>query len=82
MILESKKYCIYHNMLNINSFTIFFVCSTWGGWEPKSSQHLLVTRLRGYAVTRLRGYAVTRMLLYNQLYPRYVTNSDYKSTIF
>ena len=31
------------------------------GWEPKSSQHLLVTQLR--------GYAVTHMLLYDQLYP-------------
>ena len=34
------------------------------GWEPKSSQHLLVTQLR--------GYAVTHMLLYDQLYPRQV----------
>ena len=32
------------------------------GWEPKSSQHLLVTQLR--------GYAVTHMLLYDQLYPK------------
>ena len=31
------------------------------GWEPISSQHLLVTQLR--------GYAVTHMLLYDQLYP-------------
>ena len=55
MILESKKNCIYHNMLNINSFTIFFVCSTWdgweplmGGWEPKSSSRFC------YAVMWLR----------------------------
>ena len=113
MILESKKYCIYQNMLIINSFTIFFVCSTWGGWEPnslkiknknfwfltflakycernhiyfyyylnnnfrfhqkcmvgnpnggwepKSSEHLLVTRLC--------SYAVTHMVLYVQLHP-------------
>ena len=35
-----------------------------GGWEPKSYPP--------FWVTQLRGYAVTHMLLYNQLYPRYV----------
>ena len=43
-----------------------------GGWEPKSSQHLLVTWLRGYAVTRLCGYAYCIVCsitpLYNTLY--------------
>ena len=41
------------------------------GWEPKSSQHLLVTQLR--------GYAVTHMLLYDQLYPHNTHNNKFET---
>ena len=61
-------------MLNINSLTIFFVCSTWGGWEPNPLKiKIKISSSSHFCVTQLRGYAVTRMLLYNQLYPKKVS---------
>ena len=53
-------------MININSFTIFFVCSTWGCWEPNSLKKIMVPHLFGG--TRVRGYAGTRIILYVQLH--------------
>ena len=60
-----QKHCTNHYMSNINSFTIYFLHSNLGCWEPK----FLVPNnmLKGSPqnrVTRLRSYAVTRMLLY------------------